>query len=317
MHDDNTDGGSGMTATPVLPVVPVAHRRRSLRQDGRVAMLFILPMGIGLVVFYLIPLLRGVYNSFTNYNILKPPQFAGLANYDALIHDRMFWNALKVTCEYVLVNISTQMIGGLLIAVLLDRLTRSVIIRCAVVFPWLVPNVAVATISLLMLDRTVGFINQALTDFNLPAQYFYQSPHQAIITVALVNTWRNVGYTGLLLYAGIQVIPKYLYDSARIDGANEWRLFRHITMPLLRPVFALVMTVAVIGSFQIYDTVAVVYGSQPLVQVNVIYYYIYTVAFNQSRMGYASAMAVVLLVIIAACTFAQLRLLRASQSDFT
>ena len=197
----------------------------------------------------------------------------------------------------------------------MDRLTRSIVIRCALVFPWLVPNVAVATISLLMLDRTVGVINQLLTSLHLPAQYFYQSPHEAIATVALVNTWRNVGYTGLLLYAGIQVIPKYLYEAARIDGAGEWRLFRSITMPLLRPVFALVMTVAVIGSFQIYDTVAVVYGSTPLTQANVIYYYIYTVAFKQSRMGYASAMAVVLMCILALFTYVQLRLLRASHSD--
>jgi len=299
-----------------LAITPAGRRRRGLTRDGGPAMLFILPAAVGLVVFYFVPLVRGVYNSFTNYNILKPPKFAGLANYQALLHDQMFWNALKVTCEYVATNISTQMAGGLLIAVLMDRLTRSVIIRCALVFPWLVPNVAVATISLLMLDRTVGFINQILTDFNLPAQYFYQSPHQAIVTVALVNTWRNVGYTGLLLYAGIQVIPKYLYESARLDGANEWRLFRHITMPLLRPVFALVMTVSVIGSFQIYDTVAVIYGPNALTQVKVIYYYIYNVAFQQSRMGYASAMAVVLLVIIAICTFAQLRLMRASQSDF-
>ncbi|MCL2465420.1 MAG: sugar ABC transporter permease [Micrococcales bacterium] len=292
------------------------RRHRSLRRDGRAAVWFILPAGVGFVVFYVVPLVRGLYNSFTKYNILRPPQFNGLANYQALINDDMFWNALKVTCEYVLINISTQMIGGLAIAVLMDRLTRSIIIRCALVFPWLVPNVAVATISLLMLDRTVGFINQIMSDVNLQPQYFYQDPHQAIATVALVNTWRNVGYTGLLLYAGIQVIPKYLYEAARIDGANEWRLFRSITMPLLRPVFALVMTVAVIGSFQIYDTVAVVYGATPLTQVNVIYYYIYSVAFKQDRMGYASAMAVVLLIIIALCTYAQLRMLRASQSDF-
>lgn len=296
--------------------VPAPNRRSRTRRDGRAALLFLLPAIVGFAVFYLVPLVRGIYNSFTDYNILRPPQLTGLDNYRALVQDDMFWNALKVTTEYVVINISTQMVGGLLIAVLMDRLTRSVVLRCALVFPWLVPNVAVATISLLMLDRTVGVINRVLTDLHLPAQYFYQDPHQAIATVALVNTWRNVGYTGLLLYAGIQVIPRYLYEAARIDGAGELRLFRSITMPLLRPVFALVMTVAVIGSFQIYDTVSVVYGNTPLREVNVIYYYIYTVAFNQNRMGYASAMAVVLLCILGALTFAQLKLLRASQSDF-
>ncbi|MGA3217708.1 MAG: sugar ABC transporter permease [Acidimicrobiales bacterium] len=295
--------------------VQVQRRPRRAQGDGRAALLFILPALVGLVVFYLVPLVRGLYNSLTDYNILQSPKFIGIQNYQSLLHDDIFWNSLKVTVEYVGINISTQMTGGLLIAVLMDRLTRSIVIRCALVFPWLVPNVAVATISLFMLDRTVGVVNRVLADVHLPGQYFYQSPHEAIATVALVNTWRNVGYTGLLLYAGIQIIPKYLYEAARIDGANEWRVFRSITLPLLRPVLALVLTVAVIGSFQIYDTVSVVYGTSPLPQANVMYYYIYTVAFGEGRMGYASAIAVVLFAILGVLTFLQLRLLRASRSD--
>jgi multiple sugar transport system permease protein len=277
-------------------------------------MLFILPSLVGFLVFYVTPLIRGIYQSLTEYNILQAPTFIGLGNYRQLYHDPVFWNSLKVTAEYVAINISTQMIGALGIAVLMERLTRSVFVRCALVFPWLVPNVAVATISLFMLDRTVGVVNHLLTDLHLPAQYFYQSPHEAIATVALVNTWRNVGYTALLLFAGMQTIPKYLYEAAAIDGASEWRIFRSITLPLLRPILALVLTVSVIGSFQIYDTVSVAYQT-PLPQAYVLYYYIYTAAFGELRMGYASAMAVVLFAILAVFTFIQLRLLRASRSD--
>jgi multiple sugar transport system permease protein len=290
------------------------HRPGQRRGSGRVALLFILPSLIGFLVFYVTPLIRGVYQSFTQYNILQPPRFVGVANYAQLAHDPAFWNALKVTGEYVAINISTQMIGALGIAVLMERLTRSIFVRCALVFPWLVPNVAVATISLFMLDRTIGVINHLLTDLHLPAQYFYQSPHEAIATVALVNTWRNVGYTALLLFAGMQLIPKHLYEAAAIDGASEWRIFRFITLPLLRPITALVLTVSVIGSFQIYDTVSVVYQT-PLPQAYVLYYYIYTAAFGELRMGYASAMAVILFLILAVFTFAQLKLLRAARSD--
>lgn len=304
-----------MAAIPA-PAVPATRKRRptSRRGSGRVALLFILPSLVGFLVFYVTPLIRGIYQSLTQYNILQSPQFIGLQNYRALTHDAVFWNALKVTAEYVAINISTQMIGALGIAVLMERLTRSIFIRCALVFPWLVPNVAVATISLFMLDRTVGVINHLLTDLHLPAQYFYQSPHEAIATVALVNTWRNVGYTALLLFAGMQLIPKHLYEAAAIDGAGEWRIFRSITLPLLRPIIALVLTVSVIGSFQIYDTVSVVYQT-PLPQAYVLYYYIYNAAFGELRMGYASAMAVILFVILAIFTFAQLKLLRASRSD--
>jgi multiple sugar transport system permease protein len=291
-----------------------AQRRPSGRGDGRVATLFILPSLVGFLVFYVTPLIRGIYQSLTEYNILQAPTFIGLGNYRQLYHDPVFWNSLKVTAEYVAINISTQMIGALGIAVLMERLTRSVFVRCALVFPWLVPNVAVATISLFMLDRTVGIINHLLADLHLPAQYFYQSPREAIATVALVNTWRNVGYTALLLFAGMQMIPKYLYEAAAIDGASEWRIFRSITLPLLRPILALVLTVSVIGSFQIYDTVSIAYQT-PLPQAYVLYYYIYTAAFGELRMGYASAMAVVLFAILAIFTFIQLKLLRASRSD--
>jgi multiple sugar transport system permease protein len=304
-----------MAAVPA-PAVQAARKRlvSSRRGSGRTALLFILPSLVGFIVFYVTPLIRGIYQSLTQYNILQSPQFIGLQNYSALAHDAVFWNALKVTAEYVAINISTQMIGALGIAVLMERLTRSIFIRCALVFPWLVPNVAVATISLFMLDRTVGVINHLLTDLHLPAQYFYQSPHEAIATVALVNTWRNVGYTALLLFAGMQLIPKHLYEAAAIDGAGEWRIFRFITLPLLRPIIALVLTVSVIGSFQIYDTVSVVYQT-PLPQAYVLYYYIYNAAFGELRMGYASAMAVILFVILAIFTFAQFKLLRASRSD--
>jgi multiple sugar transport system permease protein len=304
-----------MAAIPAPAVqAPSKPRRTSRPGSGRVALLFILPSLVGFAVFYVTPLIRGIYQSLTQYNILQSPQFIGLQNYSALAHDAVFWNALKVTAEYVAINISTQMIGALAIAVLMERLTRSIFIRCALVFPWLVPNVAVATISLFMLDRTVGVMNHLLTDLHLPAQYFYQSPHEAIATVALVNTWRNVGYTALLLFAGMQLIPKHLYEAAAIDGAGEWRIFRSITLPLLRPIIALVLTVSVIGSFQIYDTVSVAYQT-PLPQAYVLYYYIYNAAFGELRMGYASAMAVILFVILAVFTFAQLKLLRASRSD--
>ena len=308
-----------MTAVPAPTSVRTGirgQRPTAGRGNGRVALLFILPSLVGFLVFYVTPLIRGIYQSLTNYNILQPPSFIGLGNYRQLYHDPIFWNALKVTAEYVAINISTQMIGALGIAVLMERLTRSVFARCALVFPWLVPNVAVATISLFMLDRTVGIVNHLLTDLHLPPQYFYQSPHEAIATVALVNTWRNVGYTALLLFAGMQTIPKYLYEAAAIDGASEWRIFRSITLPLLRPILALVLTVSVIGSFQIYDTVSIAYQT-PRPQAYVLYYYIYTAAFGELRMGYASAMAVVLFAILAVFTFIQLKLLRASRSDLT
>lgn len=284
------------------------------RTDLRWALVFVAPAAIGFLTFYLWPLVRGVYVSFTTYNIFLPPVFTGLANYQHLTQDPLFWNSLLVTAEYVVINISTEMVLALGIAVLMDRLTRSVVIRVAIIFPWLVPNVAVGIVSLFMLDKTVGVINMMLEDLGLQSQYFYQDPNQAIATIALVNTWRNMGYTALLLFAGMQAIPRNLYEAAEVDGASPWMQFRRITLPLLRPVLALVLVASVTGSFQIFDTVSVVY-QHPIPEANVLYYYIYNAAFAQGRMGYASAMAVVLILITGVLAAIQLRLLRASQSD--
>ncbi len=138
----------------------------------------------------------------------------------------------------------------------------------------------------------------------------------AMPLVALVNSWAYTGYTALLFYAGMLQIPSYLYESASIDGAGEVRMFRSITLPLLRPILALVLVVSLIGSFQIFDTVAVVYGGKaPIPETRVIYYYIYQQAFTYFHMGYAAAVAMILVVILGLLTALQMRMLSASHSD--
>jgi multiple sugar transport system permease protein len=135
----------------------------------------------------------------------------------------------------------------------------------------------------------------------------------------LINTWRNTGYTALLLFAGLQMIPKTLYEAAAIDGANELKLFTRVTLPLLRPVLALVLIVSIIGSFQVFDTIAVSENpiGGPVNATRVIYVWIYQNAWQFGKVGYASAMAVVLAGILLVITLAQMRLLRASESDLS
>src|SRR5438309_728026 len=124
----------------------------------------------------------------------------------------------------------------------------------------------------------------------------------AIPTIALINVWRHVGYTALLLFAGLQAIPNDVYEAAKVDGASEWRMFWRITMPLLRPVLAVVLIMTVIGSFQVFDTVAVTTGGGPANATNVLQYYIYQSAFGRFQFGYASAMSVALLIVLSAIT---------------
>jgi multiple sugar transport system permease protein len=173
----------------------------------------------------------------------------------------------------------------------------------------------VALIFLWMLDPLLGFVNQLLIAIGVGRQPFFGSPDQALLSVAGVNIWRHMGFTALLFYAGLQAIPKTLYEAATIDGASEWRMFRHITLPLLRPVMVFVLVTSIIGSFQIFDTIAVTTQGGPVNSTRVIVWYIYENAFQFFRMGYATALSVVLFVLLIVVTIVQMSLLRADRSD--
>jgi multiple sugar transport system permease protein len=178
-----------------------------------------------------------------------------------------------------------------------------------------VPNVTVGLVWLWLLDTNLGFVNRMLHSMGLGGVGFFTNPDLGVPTIALINTWAFVGYTALLFYAGMLQIPQDLYEAATIDGAGELRLFFRVTLPLLKPILALVLVVSLIGSFQIFDTVAVSTKGGPVNATRVIYYYIYQQAFNFFNMGYAATMAILLVAVLAVLTFLQLRLLRASESQ--
>ncbi|MER7243740.1 sugar ABC transporter permease [Kribbella sp. NPDC000426] len=290
------------------------RKRRSLG-DLKVAMIFIAPATLGFVVFYIWPTLRGAYLSFTEYSLLSAPKFNGLANYDRMIHDSFFWNALGVTVEYVVINIGLQTVLAVGIAMLMYRLTKSITVRAIILAPYLVANVVVALVWYWMLDVQVGVVNTFLGWVGIDPIAFFGDSHWAIPTVAGINVWRHMGYTALLVFAGLQMIPSYVYEAAEVDGSTEWKTFWRITLPLLRPVLVMVLVVTMIGSFQIFDTVAVTTQGGPINATRVIYYYIYERAFTRFDFGYASAMALVLFAILAVVSLVQLRLLRARESD--
>jgi multiple sugar transport system permease protein len=280
-------------------------------------MIFLGPATVGFVVFYIWPTLRGAYLSFTDYSLLSAPQFNGLHNYERMVQDSFFWNALVVTVEYVVINIGLQTVLAVGIAMLMYRLTQSITVRAVVLLPYLVANVVVALVWYWMLDFQVGIVNQALAWVGINPVAFFGDSHWAIPTVALINVWRHMGYTALLVFAGLQTIPKYVYEAAEVDGSTEMKTFWRITLPLLRPVLVMVLVVTMIGSFQIFDTVAVTTRGGPENATRVLYYYVFERAFNQYDFGYAAAICTVLMVILAAITFVQLRLMRANQSDLS
>jgi multiple sugar transport system permease protein len=285
------------------------------RGDGVLASVFIAPALVGFLMFLLWPTLRGIYLSFTEYNLLTPARWVGLDNYARMVNDPIFWGALRVTVEYVVINIAVQTAVALAVAVLMQRLTQSALLRGIVLTPYLVANVVAGIVWLWILDTQLGISNQIIGALGFDHIPFLADEKWAIPTIALINVWRHVGYTALLLFAGLQAIPGDVYEAGRVDGAGEWRMFWRISLPLLRPILAVVLIMTVIGSFQIFDTVAVTTAGGPANATNVLQLYIYNSAFGRFQFGYASAMSVALLAVLSLITVIQYRLTRAGESD--
>lgn len=293
----------------------ILQKYRFTRSQLFVALVFLIPSFIGFFGFFAWPAARGLFLSFTEYDMLRDPEWVGLENYLAVFQDPIFLNSIWVTLEYVVINIGVQTILALLIAVLLHRFTKSIVIRGVILLPYLIANVIVALVWYWLCDYNLGLINAGLDALGLSRMGFFGNEYLAMPTIALVNVWRHVGYTALLIFAGLVAIPRDVYEAAEVDGAGEWRIFRSVTLPLLRPVLAFVLVITLVGSFQIYDTIAVTTEGGPVHATRAINVYIFQQAFEQRNFGYASAMAVLLMIVLAIIAIGQNKLLKANEND--
>ena len=291
----------------------IKNRRR---QEALTGYIFIFPAVVGFIIFFALPAVRGLLISFTDWNLLTPAKYVGLQNYQRLFSDPNFWNSVQVTIKYVVFNIPLQVILAMALAVFMDRVfQKSAWLRNIIIIPWLLPGVVVALLWMWMLDNRLGIINALLNAVGIPSQAFLGSVDQVIPSIALINIWRYVGYTSILIFAGLKTIPQQLYDAASIDGATGFQQFWRVTLPLLRPVLAFVLITHIIGSFQIFDTIAVTSGGGPVKASQVLYWYIYEFAFVRFNMGYATTIATVLFVVLVGVTMIQMRFFRANNAD--
>jgi multiple sugar transport system permease protein len=304
-----------MTIVSRKPVVSKARPPSIFSNQTVIGYLFILPALIGFTIFYLYPSIRGLFISFTDWNLLSDPKNVGLANYNEVLNDEKFWGALKNTLRYVLWNIPLQTVLSLLVAVAMDRVVKGMFVKGLLIMPFLLSNVLVAMVFLWILDPQLGIVNGLLSQTPIGKISFFMSEENGIPTIAMVNIWRYMGFNALLFYAGLQAIPRTVYEAANIDGASAIRTFWSMTLPLLRPVTVFIVVTSLIGSFQIFDTVAVTTKGAPVDSTQVLVYYIYKNAFDFFKMGYATAMSMVLFAFLAIFTLLQLRFFRASESD--
>ena len=289
--------------------------RLARRGNTLVAWVFILPAIVGFGAFYAYPTLRGIYLSFTEFHVLTPPKWIGLANFVELVHDSVFWHSLLVTVYFVILSVVFGLIFSLVTAVIMNRLARSTIVRGLVLLPFLISGVVAALAWSWMLDSQLGIVNILLQKLFGTSIQFLGSSTWAIPSLALINVWKWMGYFAILIFAGLQTIPIDVYEAGRLDGAGEVQMFRRITLPLLRPVLIMVVILNVIGSFQVFDIVSVTTAGGPANASYVLQMYIYNKAFSQFDFGYAATMSLALFVMLIFITFMQLRLGRANESD--
>lgn len=264
-----------MSARPDVaapPRAPARAARRGLRslarQDRRFGYLLTAPVVIVLLAITVYPLIYNVWNSFQHVNSLIPPLggFAGLSNYSKLFTKHQFVPSLIRTIGFTVVSVIVETVIGLAIAVALSKPFRGRgVVRAAIFIPWAVPTVVSAELWKTMFDPQQGFVNYLLTQLHLPLSTttWLDGTWTAWAAILVADAWRNIPFMAIVLLAGLQVIPNDIYEAARIDGANAWRTFWRLTMPLLKPALMVALVFRTLSSFLIFDVVYILTNGGP------------------------------------------------------
>ena len=294
-----------LTAWAASPRRPAGERREAVTAWG-----FLAPSAIHLAVFTLGPLLFTAWLSLHDWDLLSADRpFIGLANYRELFRDPLFWKALGNTALYSL-YVPVTMALALGAALLLNQPLKGVKLLRAVVFlPTVISYVAIAMVWQWLYHADYGLINHVLRSLGGAGVDWLGDPRTALLSVMIVSAWVQLGYQMIVYLAGLQGIPGGLHEAARLDGAGTWARFRHITLPLLRPVSLYLFITGIIWSFQVFALVYVMTEGGPVHATDVLVYQIYQNAWEFRRMGYASAMSWVLFGILVGLTALQWRLL--------
>ena len=273
------------------------RRGRIARRESVAFYLFLLPWLIGLSLFYISPILTSFYLSFCKYDLLTPSRFIGLENYRNFIVDPLFRESLKVTVIYSVVSVSLILSVGLVIALLMIQKIRGILAFRAVFYmPSVMAGVSVAFLFMWVFSKQYGVINYFLSVIGIRGPDWF-SIRWALWTLILMSVW-TAGGPMLIYLAGLMSIPTQLYESATLDGAGIWRKFWHITVPMISPVILFNLVMGFIGSFQAFTQAYIMTGGGPGYATFFYVFYLFQNAFAFLKMGYASAQAWVLLVII-------------------
>jgi len=272
--------------------------------------IFLAPSLIGLLLFIVYPIASSLWLAFQDWNMLSPPKFVGLANFQELSKDPEFWRALQYTLIFVVLYVPSVFIVGLGLALLLNQKVRGmIIVRTSTFLPVVASWVVVSLIWKWIFNPSYGLINYGLSLLGITGPAWLFQPQTAVYAMVITSIWKDVGYIALLYLGGLQTISETYYEAAQIDGAGRWRCFRSITLPLLTPTMFFVAVTLLINYFQLFEQVWLMPMTNSAAdrQVKVIVTEVVRNAFSYNRMGFASAMSWVLFILIFIITFIQFR----------
>jgi multiple sugar transport system permease protein/raffinose/stachyose/melibiose transport system permease protein len=289
-------------------------KRFRFTRDDYAAYIMIFPFFLFFILFVLMPVGVNFINSFTDFKLSGPRNYIGLANYIKLFKDEDFIKALGNTLIYALFSVLPLAVLGLMGAIAVNRrVTFFKIANILYIFPYVTSMVAVSMVWLLMYEPSSGIFNKIITTAGFQPLKWLFDEKLALPSLIAMNIWKNVGYVIIIYLAGLQSIPASLYESATVDGASDFRKAISITIPMLRNISFFVLVTMCIEAFKTFDQIRIMTGGGPVNSTTTVVHQIYIRAFSEYRMGYASAMSVVLLIIIFLVTMFNFRVFTATE----
>lgn len=266
------------------------------------------PALLFLAVFLYYPLVNTIYISFTDWNMIRPDKtFVGLNNYEWLLANEDFYQSLRVTFTYTIMDVALTLVFGLLFALLFNVANSKLyaFMRGIVFMPYYISMVIASMVFLWIYNGPYGLLNAVVTWFGGQPREWLIDPQTVIPALVAVSLWKGVGFAMILFISGIRSIPVEYYEAAAIDGANKFHAFRYLTLPLLSPMTLFLLITTFISSMQVFQSIHVMTNGGPLGASNAIVYWIYNMAFEQFRIGRASALIMIFFVIILVLTILQ------------
>lgn len=282
--------------------------RRNLRLSQREVIegfLYVTPWILGFTIFYLGPLIAAFLFGFTSWDLLSSIKWIGFSNYQRIFKDELFYQALKVTTIYSVFAVPLQLTVSLILAILLNSKIKFIAVyRTIYYIPTILPAVVIAILWRWIFNPEIGLINTALRFLGITGPEWLTHPRWALLALIIMSLW-SIGSQIIIFLGGLQGVPDYLYEAAEIDGAGWWHKFKNVTLPMISPVLFFNLIIGIIDSFQVFTYPYIMTGGGP--EYSTLFYvlYLYKNAFEYFQMGYASALAWILFLIILILTLIQ------------